>query len=392
MSAQLEDEAGLPTLLPLARAWAVAGALVYGIALSLVYEVSADDPLAVAATVLPIVLGATMAVAFAAPLLRWSRRVQLAATVLSAACWSVLMFADADWSILTFALYSLCFALGRRRGVAGAATLSVVWSAAIIGDGDAGWVLTGPIAALAVGAAVSLTLWGVADQNATQARLIAELEAAQHDLAIAEREKGVLEERARFAGEIHDTLAQGFTSIVLLSRTALRTEQWDEHVAAIEATAQENLHAARRLVAAIGPVELDHASLPDALQRQIDTTLDAGTTGSLRVTGTPRPLGGAAEVALLRAAQEALLNVRNHAGASEVHVTLSYVGDAVALDVQDDGVGLVEGAVTDRGSLTGGQGLSALGHRVESLGGELSIEARAGNGTVLSVLLPVAAS
>lgn len=90
--------------------------------------------------------------------------------------------------------------------------------------------------------------------------------------------------------------------------------------------------------------------------------------------------------------QEALLNVRNHAQADEVHVTLSYVGDAVVVDVQDDGVGFVDGAVSDRGSLTGGQGLRALGHRVASLGGELNIESRETGGTVVSVLLPVRTS
>ena len=83
----------------------------------------------------------------------------------------------------------------------------------------------------------------------------------------------MLEERARFAGEIHDTLAQGFTSIVLLSRAGQRTGEVERSLAEIEITAQENLVAARRLVDAIGPAELGAASLPDAIARQVDRSL-----------------------------------------------------------------------------------------------------------------------
>ncbi|MEM9035573.1 MAG: ATP-binding protein [Actinomycetota bacterium] len=386
------DPAGIPVLLPLARAWAVAAAITFAIAALAAYEVSLDDPAGVIVTVLPVALGGSMVVAFAAPVRGWTRRTQVRATAVAVGIWCVLLFIDTAWSILTFGLFALCFALGKRMGVAVAGGATVVWAAALIVDGDGGWALTGPFAGFAVGAVVSLTLWNIAEQNATQASLIAELEAAQHDLAIAERERGVLEERARFAGEIHDTLAQGFTSIVLLSRAAQRNEEWRDGLSAIEATAQENLQAARRLVAAIGPVELEDGSLTDALQRQIDSTLEGDTAGDLRVTGTPCALGGAVEVTLLRTVQEALLNVRNHAQADEVHVTLSYVGDAVVVDVQDDGVGFVDGAVSDRGSLTGGQGLRALGHRVASLGGELNIESRETGGTVVSVLLPVRTS
>ena len=226
------------------------------------------------------------------------------------------------------------------------------------------------------------------DESAELARLVDQLRATQRDLAVSERTKGALEERARFAGEIHDTLAQGFTSIVVLSRATRRTTDWERGLDTIETVAADNLEAARRLVAAIGPAELDAASLPEALRRQTTTTFGTGTSTHFDVVGTPSPLRGAIEIALLRGLQEALLNVRSHARASVVHVTLSYLGDLVALDVRDNGDGFVHGTITERGDLTGGQGLRALRHRVEALDGELTIESDAGAGSVISIQMP----
>ncbi|MGI9595376.1 MAG: sensor histidine kinase, partial [Acidimicrobiales bacterium] len=220
--------------------------------------------------------------------------------------------------------------------------------------------------------------------------LISELTRTRQQLADSERSKGVLEERARFAGEIHDTLAQGFTSIVLVSRAALRAGDTERALLSIEGTALENLDAARRLVDAIRPPELAIASLPDALDRQVSASLPTDVRSQFQVVGQPRSLNGTVEVTLLRATQEALLNIRNHADARHVHVTLSYLDDVVALDVRDDGVGFVDGEVEDRGRLTGGQGLRALEERARSLAGELTIEAVETGGSVLSVLLPAA--
>ena len=95
---------------------------------------------------------------------------------------------------------------------------------------------------------------------------------------------------------------------------------------------------------------------------------------------------------LLRAAQEALRNIDTHAKADHVHVTLSYLGDTVVLDISDDGVGFEPGDVHDRGALTGGQGLATLARRAEALGGTLQIESTAGRGTTVSLHLPVETS
>ncbi len=230
-------------------------------------------------------------------------------------------------------------------------------------------------------------------ESATLAELVERLESAQAELAAAEHERGVLAERARFAGEIHDTLAQGFTSIVLLSRAAQRTGDLTDALTEIESVAQDHLAAARRLVAAIGPADLESLSLPDAMRRQLDQTIDpASTTAHFEVSGDTVHLPADVEVTLFRGLQESLLNIHKHAEASNVHVTLSYLGDVVALDVRDDGRGFTDELVADHGDLTGGQGLRALRHRTEALGGELTIETTSTGGAAVSLQLPAVPS
>ncbi|MGB6006236.1 MAG: ATP-binding protein [Ornithinimicrobium sp.] len=87
---------------------------------------------------------------------------------------------------------------------------------------------------------------------------------------------------------------------------------------------------------------------------------------------------------LLRAAQEALNNVRRHASASRIRITVSYMGDVVVLDVQDDGVGM-EHADPSPG---GGFGLTAMRERVDDQGGSVDVECEPGEGTTVAVTLP----
>lgn len=371
-------------------AWLIGGLATFGLAAVLFYRVSFDGARATMLTVVPVVILISMTVGFIRPFRAVSFPVHLLAVVVTIAGWSVLVFDDDRWSILTFALYALAFSSGRNLGIALAAVVSVVWCLAWVAGDVTGWQLVIPIFVLGAGTVMSIALYGADEEHSAQAALIAELRATQRDLAHSQRQQGVLEERARFAGEIHDTLAQGFASIVLLSRATQRNAQWEPGLASIEETAEEHLQAARRLVEAIGPPELDSASLPDALRRQLSAVLGPDITAELQLIGDARPLAGSVEVALLRAAQEALRNIETHADAGEVHVTLTYLDDLVLLDVRDDGVGFVPGTIADRGSLTGGQGLRALEQRTATLGGQLTVESALGGGSVVSVQLPAA--
>ncbi len=176
--------------------------------------------------------------------------------------------------------------------------------------------------------------------------VIDELRSTRAQLAAVERAHGVQDERSRLSREIHDTLAQGFTSVIALSRAASSALERDdvdkarERLAMIESTAVDNLAEARVIVAELTPGHLQSRTLVEALARLADTmTRETGIQVSSSVAGEPAPLGGNAEVVVLRCAQEALSNVRRHSGAQTAAVTLAYEAERVALEVIDDGSG-----------------------------------------------------
>ena len=212
----------------------------------------------------------------------------------------------------------------------------------------------------------------------------------------AGRQAGVLRERQRLAHEIHDTLAQGFTSIVMNLEVVEETEPpasetARRHLEGARQVARESLAEARRLVWALRPESLDRRSLAEALESLCENWgRETGIGVRANITGTPQGLPPETEVALLRVAQEALGNVRKHSGAKRAALTLSYIGDLVVLDVLDDGVGFDPAAPKDAVGAgdSGGFGLRSMRERVETLGGRLSIESSPGNGTSLTVEMP----
>lgn len=306
--------------------------------------------------------------------------------------WFFLVVADDRWTLLSFALYGLCFVVDSNRlrvGVTLAGIVSVVWLLASLDEPT--WTLVIPVLVFVGSSTIAFAIDRIGRLTARQAELIRQLESTQADLAASERSRGVLEERTRMAGEIHDTLAQGFTSIVLLARVGTRSAvDTTDILGSIESTAQENLDAARRLVESSRPDELDEVSLPDALRRHLQVSLPDHVGGELEIVGTPHPLPGSVETVLLRAAQEGIRNACTHAQPNRVNVTLAYLEDVVTLGVRDDGIGFEAGEVHDRGTLTGGQGLATLTRRVESLSGWLKIESGEARGSVLTVQLPMA--
>lgn len=242
-------------------------------------------------------------------------------------------------------------------------------------------------------AMLSLFINSILKQSEERKRLIQELEAAKASLATAERQAGVMAERQRLAQQIHDTVAQGFVGIVTHLEAAEaelggRDGSVARHIGAAKAGARESLEAARTLVWDLRPDLRDGSPLPIVLERHLtEWSARSGIPGAQVVTGTVRELDPNRETALLQAAREALNNVRAHAGATRVMVTLSYMGDEVALDVHDDGAGLAgrDGAPPSGG----GFGLKALDERVRTLGGQLALESSPGEGTTLTVSLPL---
>ena len=245
----------------------------------------------------------------------------------------------------------------------------------------------------AVGMLFSLALgiWvsRVIDQSRQRAELIDQLERTRAELAAAERERGVLAERERLAREVHDTLAQGYTSIVVLAQTAAAQLAADpaaarDRLGLIEEVARDNLAEARAVVAAFQPVALDDATLVEALE-QLASRFTRETGLPVRVDtaalGEGSPLRRDEEIVLLRGAQEALTNVRRHAGASAVVVRLARVAGQVSVHVEDDGVGFDVAAAS-------GSGLAGLRGRVEQVGGSVDVSSAPGAGTSVTVRVP----
>jgi signal transduction histidine kinase len=229
----------------------------------------------------------------------------------------------------------------------------------------------------------------IIEQSRERAQLISRLETTQAELAQLSREAGTLAERQRLAGEIHDTIAQGLTSIVMLLQAAETEVEGDppearRHLGLAAQTAREGLAEARAMVAALAPAHLEGAPLHEALGRLTDRIgAELAIKSRFEVCGPARPLPATAEVVLLRAAQEALANVRKHARAGDVLVILSYEPHTVRLDVRDDGAGF------DPDRVNGGYGLRGMRSRILQVGGSLLVRARPGAGTSLSVEVPV---
>ncbi|WP_030434320.1 sensor histidine kinase [Actinoplanes subtropicus] len=239
------------------------------------------------------------------------------------------------------------------------------------------------IALISAATGIWLGFWvsRVIQQNKERGLLIAELEASRAEVARLSHETGVAAERARLAGEIHDTLAQGFTSIITLLQAADPALK-DERLALAVRTAKENLAESRALVAALAPAALSEGSLPDSVRRQAARFAEeTGTPATVRVTGEERPLPTKVEVVLLRAAQEALTNVRRHAGAQEAAVLLAYAPSSVRLVVRDDGRGFDQ-ATAD------GFGLNGMRARADQVQGRLTVHSDPETGTTIELEVP----
>jgi signal transduction histidine kinase len=236
---------------------------------------------------------------------------------------------------------------------------------------------------------------------------LAENAGLHEQLLTQAREAGILDERQRMAREIHDTLAQGLTGIITQLQAAEQASEepaeWRRHFASATRLARESLTEARRSVDALRPEPLETARLSDALADVAARwTALHGIPVQVTTTGTARALRPEAEFVLLRAAQEALANVARHAQASTVALTLSYLEQAVALDVRDDGRGFVPASLGATAASTaaaagplssdsrpeGGFGLLAMRQRIEGVSGTLEIESEPGGGTAISACIP----
>lgn len=254
-------------------------------------------------------------------------------------------------------------------------------------------LLVGPAAVVAFTTAVFVLMQR---QDARQRTLIDDLIRTRRELAATERRAGTLAERQRLSMEIHDSLAQGLSSQRMLLQAAERT--WDTepdkargHVRTAASIAETSLAEARRFVRDLAPAGLAAGGgLPRALRELAERESGGGLAVRVHVddhTGAAPP--ERAQSALLRIAQGALANVREHAGAATATLTLTVLDDQVVLDVADDGRGFDPAALPAAPAGERGHGLPAARARLRQLGGTLTVDSAPGAGTVLTAAIPL---
>lgn len=203
------------------------------------------------------------------------------------------------------------------------------------------------------------------------------------------RQAAILEERNRIARDIHDTLAQGFTGVVLnleAASRALKKNNDDaalEHIEHARGLAQAGLAEARLSVRALRPEALQQADLGNALQALLRRAEASGTLRTrYQTSGEPYPLPGEVESELLRIAQEGVTNILKHAGAQQVELKLTFGADAVSLLLADDGAGFDPRVHHD------GFGLLGMRERAERIGGRLLVTSRPAQGARVETVIP----
>ncbi|MDO5634606.1 MAG: histidine kinase [Micrococcus sp.] len=326
--------------------------------------------------------------------------------------WGVLVAHHADFSWVAFPLFFIALHVVARTVAAPVARrmLGVVLVAGLAGvvilalgaeEGLRPAMVVGPLVGAAVALVLSQAYRSLHEESVRQRAVADALRATQDDLARTEHRAGVAAERERLARDIHDTLTQGLASIVLVSRaTEDALEAGDVHLAAervrtVRDTAAHHLAESRAFVRGLrgsAGTALHHA-VQDEVDRFAAQQRAAGTPvrAELEVHGEPIALAEAVQTALLRSIQSSLANVAAHARAERARVTLSYLPTELAVDIADDGVGFdPEQPAGAAGSAVSGVGLASVAERLRAVGGQSSIESAPGEGTVVSLRVPVA--
>ena len=327
---------------------------------------------------------------------RQTRPVDVASAALVAVLVGIGVYGDPILGNLQVVAHPLVWTLPWRIRSAIVASTTVA-VAVLLGYGLSpatdGWLWAVVVAVLSLAFAVVIGVWisNIAGYGIERARLLAELTAAQDELAAAHRQAGEASERAQLARDLHDTVTQSITGLVMLAEragTQLRTGEVSDaatSIALVESAAREALSEARALVATMTPVAAD-SGLADALHR-LGSRFERETGVVVEIQVGGHRIAREHEVVLLRCAQEGLANVRKHAHASRVaiEVTADETNDELVLTVRDDGVGIDAGTTADEA----GFGVTGMRERVGMLGGHLTLGTRPGGGTELAVAIPL---
>jgi signal transduction histidine kinase len=208
------------------------------------------------------------------------------------------------------------------------------------------------------------------------------------------REAAVMEERARLARELHDSVTQALFSMTLLAEAGQRLagvgelERVQTYLGRLGETSQQSLKEMRLLIYELRPLALESEGLVGALQQRLDAVeARAGVKARLLVEGSDQ-VPAAIEEDLYRIAEQALNNALKHASAASVTARIRCYSEQVTLEVVDNGRGFDPEAARDRG----GQGLVSMRERAANVGGKLAVLSSPGQGTTVRVVVPVPGS
>lgn len=196
-----------------------------------------------------------------------------------------------------------------------------------------------------------------------------------------------LEERARLARELHDSVTQSLYSVTLLAEAAARllssgdSLMAAEHLQELRDAAQESLREMRLLVYELRPSALEKHGLADALRLRLEAVESrSGIKTNLLVEGTENILYET-KSELYQIAQETLNNILKHSHAANVQVKLRFQKDSTTMEIKDDGVGFDP----ELAASSGGMGLAGLSERAEKVGGRFQVESAPGRGACIRI-------
>ncbi|WP_187976439.1 sensor histidine kinase [Mycetocola sp. JXN-3] len=354
--------------------------------------------------------------ALAAYYLLWARPRNESNAVGWGAAWvipigALLTFASPSMFTAQVILYPMIWegnARPRRPLILSGIAAIAMTATSILGTEGPDW----PGNALVIGAVsyafnLAMGLWisGISRVSAENARLYDQLRLRQEEIAALNRDAGAMHERGRLSRDLHDTVAQTLTGVVMLSRSALRQAEAGspklvDTVRLIESSAAEALAETRAMVATAS--SLEESTFAETLERFCTRfARETGIAVDLEFSLDPGAvLSRAEEVILLRCVQEGLANVRKHSGANAAWVRVASGQASVRLGIADNGRGPITAAPEPHApgeeaataQPTGGQfGLAGLAERLGGVGGTVALTAGAEGGALLSVELPLSA-
>jgi signal transduction histidine kinase len=233
------------------------------------------------------------------------------------------------------------------------------------------------------------TLGALNSQLAVALKLTSLNEESKRSALSLEREQTLTEERSRVAREIHDTLTQSFTGILMQLQAATAYFQVNQQVAGAcidraESMARDGLIQARASVLALTPKE-PQMDLVERIRSIVERSLtDTATASEVIVNGQVRPIDAIVAANVLRICQEALSNAQRYSGAELISVVLDFEPAALLMTIKDNG----RGFATD-GAAELGFGLSGMQTRAKRIGGELVVDSKPDFGTTIQLKLPL---